>query len=257
MFSADRRDGVTQLGRPDTRWLSTGFDGGRCRGDAAYNVTVPDGWPHQPLAAYVDDRLADAGFDADGPALLTGVSQRHARGARAGSVEAVATVGVSNPAPLPADPAGGPLPDRQSAELLESDDGSTASDDSSTASDARHTEPGTVNVIVGTRRALEPGALANLLAVVSEARAVTLQRALGVPGTTSDAVIVGCDPTGEPARFAGSATRVGAAARVCVREAVTAGLAARYTDESPPESVATARHGLRIETEAERFRPGE
>lgn len=182
------------------------------------------------------DRLADAGFEpSEGPALLTGVAQRHATGARAGSVEAVATVGVSNPAPLPADPDGGPLPDPQPAE----------------------SEIGTVNVFVGTRRALADGALANLLAVASEARALTLQRTIGVPGTTSDATVVACDPTGEPARFAGSATRVGAGARVCVREAVRGAVASRYDDDSPPTSVTEARHGLRVETRADPFDPGE
>lgn len=244
MFSVDRADGVTQLTRPETVWLSTGFDGGRQRGSAAYNVTVPEGWPHQSLADYVADRVADAGFGVvDGPALLTGVAQRHARGARAGSVEAVATVGVSNPASLPADPDGGPLPDRIVDDRVDEE-----RDD-----DPGHV--GTVNVFVGTRRALSAGALANLVSVATEARAVTLQRAVGVPGTTSDAVVVASDPSGEPARFAGSATRVGAAARVCVREAVTASLAARYVDDDPPASVAEARHGIDVQHAADVFVP--
>jgi len=49
-----------------------------------------------------------------------------------------------------------------------------------------------------------------------------------VPGTTSDAVVVASDPDGDPATFSGSATRVGAATRACVREAVDAALDARY-----------------------------
>ena len=259
MFTIRRESGVTRLERAGTEWLSTGYDGGRVCADAAYNVTVPEGWPHQSLDDYVADRLAEAGFGAGppaGPALLTGVAQRHLRGARAGSVECVATVGVSNPASLPADPAGGSLPDR--VEPLESVDGAGDGSvdgvaDGSVGDGGDHV--GTVNVFVGTERALAPGALATALAMAVEARAVTLERLLGVPGTTSDAVVVGCDPSGDPARFAGSATRVGAAVRVCVRDAVTAALRARYADEEPPDSVSEARHGIDVQTRSEVFEP--
>lgn len=283
MFASEHRDGVLQLRRERTRWLSTGYDGGVTTADAAYNVTVPEGWPHQSLDEYVAGRLAAAGFSAsaaaesspstdgsgssdgsesgswdpagpDGPVLLTGVAQRHARGARLGSVEAVATVGVSNPAPLPADPAGGSLPDRVRSPDTESEPNGESAEPESSRGDA---PPGTVNVFVGTTRALSSGALATLLTMAAEARSVTLQRLIGVPGTTSDATVVGTDPDGERARFAGSATRVGAAARVCVREAITASLASRYADDEPPDSVADARHGIRVEARAETFVPGE
>jgi len=54
------------------------------RADAAYNVTVPEGWHCEDIGTYVAERLAAAGFGdvAGGPVLLTGVGQRHARGAR-------------------------------------------------------------------------------------------------------------------------------------------------------------------------------
>jgi len=215
VFEATVRDGVCRLARPDTRWLSTGHAGGESRGSAAYNCTVPDGWDRTDLDAYVAERLAATGFDdRDGPALLTGVRQRHARRARLGPVEAVATAGVSNPAALP---------------VADGGRHATGEGNDPTTTDASH-HAGTVNVVVGTTRALAPGALPNLLTVAAEAKAATLLELAGVPGTTTDAVVAACDPAGDPAKFSGSATAVGAAARACVRDAVAASLASRRPD---------------------------
>jgi adenosylcobinamide hydrolase len=214
VFEATVRGGVCRLARPDTRWLSTGHAGGERSGSAAYNCTVPEGWSRTDLDAYVAERLDAAGFsgDVDGPALLTGVDQRHARRARLGPVEAVATAGVSNPAALPVD--GGDA---------------DADPHADRGSDPTH-HAGTVNVVVGTTRALAPGALPNLLTVAAEAKAATLLELVGIPGTTTDAVVAACDPAGDPARFSGSATPVGGAARACVRDAVTASLHSRHPD---------------------------
>jgi adenosylcobinamide hydrolase len=213
MFEATVRDGVCRLARPDTRWLSTGPAGGASAGPAAYNVSVPEGWDRTDLDAYVAERRAAAGFDAEGPALLTGVAQRHARRARLDPVEAVATAGVSNPAALP-------MPD------------------GGTAADARQPRPGTVNVFVGTTRALAPGALPNLLTVAAEAKAATLLDRVGVPGTTTDAVVAACDPAGERTAFSGSATPVGRAARACVRDAVAASLDSRADADETTDATA-------------------
>ncbi|MFC7044768.1 adenosylcobinamide amidohydrolase [Halobacteriaceae archaeon GCM10025711] len=230
MFETVVRDGVLQVRRPGTRWLSTGWDGGFSTAPAAYNVSVPEGFARTDLAAYLAERRADAGFDDPGPALLTGVDMHHARGARSGPVETVATAGVNNPAALPMAPTGDPDP-------------------------ATEQRPGTVNVVLGTTRALPDGALANLVAVAAEAKAATLLHETGFPGTTSDAVVVGMDPDGDPATFSGSSTAVGAAARACVREAVRASLAARYETESPPASVADAPYGVATNREAAVFVP--
>jgi len=229
MFDATVRDGVLCLERPGTRFLSTGWDGGFAVADRAYNVTVPEGWNPDSVDDYVADRLAGAEFPAaDGPpVLLTGVAQRHARLARCGPVEVAATVGLSNPAALPIDPEGGSLP-REANRVA-----------------------GTVNVVVGTTRALDDAALSNLVAVAAEAKTATLLDAAGFPGTTSDAVVAACDPDGEPSAFSGSATRVGAAARACVREAVRASLDSRYDDEDLPESVDDARYGVSTDVRAD------
>ena len=235
VFESTVREGICRLRRPGTRWLSTGYDGGLSRADAASLLSVPEGWDETDVSDYVRRRLDAAGFEASGPALLTGVAMRHAHRARRDPVEAVVTAGVNNPAALP-------VGDSLAAASSDSTGRSPTDTADGGDPDTRHT--GTVNVVVGTTRSLAPGALANLVAVSAEAKAATLLAEVGIPGTTSDAVVVGCDPAGESATFSGSATPVGAAARVCVRDALRAALASRYDEESPPESVAAAEYGV-------------
>ncbi|WP_137283780.1 adenosylcobinamide amidohydrolase [Halorussus salinisoli] len=237
MFETAVREGVLRVRREGARWLSTGWEGGRWAADAAYNVSVPEEFDRTDLDAYLAERRESAGFGEPGPALLTGVELRHARGARCGPVSAVATAGISNPAALPMDPA---------AESAES-----ASHDADSA-------VGTVNVVVGTDHSLAAGALANLLAVAVEAKTATLLAETGFPGTTSDAAIAACDPAGEEVPFTGTATEVGACARACVRDAVRASLESRYadgTDATIPESVADADHGVVTDRRAVVFEP--
>ncbi|SNR62259.1 adenosylcobinamide amidohydrolase [Halorubrum vacuolatum] len=239
-FVVGTADGVTRLSGPDTRFLSTGFDGGFSRGTAAYNVTVPEGWGEEgprDLRAYATGRIEDAGFDParDAPILLTGVETRHARVARLDSVVAVATVGLSNPAALPVD-----------TDWLDHTGEPKRADADGIGDGGEETRPppGTVNLMIGTTRALPAGALANLVAVAAEAKATTLIATTGFPGTTSDAMVVGCETNGTGDRFSGPATPVGSAVRACVRDAVLASLRSRYAEEPIPESVAAAEHGV-------------
>ncbi|MGM0590029.1 MAG: adenosylcobinamide amidohydrolase [Halobacteriota archaeon] len=231
MFETTTREEVLRVRREGLRWLSTGWSGGFSDASAAYCVFVPEGWDCEDLHAYVAGRRRDAGFDAEGPTLLTAVHAEHVRGARLGSVEVYATAGVSNPAALPMDPS-------QSSGGSQLEDG--------------YGRVGTVNLVVGTRRSLGDAALANLLTVASEAKAATLLSKTGVPGTTTDAVVVACDTEGEPAEFTGSATRVGSATRACVRDAVQASLRARYPDGDVP--VDDAEYGVSTDQRAEVFR---
>lgn len=233
MFEPTVADGVLRVRHVGSRWLSTGWDGGLVRADAAYNMSVPEGWDRTDVDTYIDERRRQAGFDDPGPTLLTGVGLEHVRGARSEPVVAFVTVGLSNPAALPMVPTDDPEP-------TEPDGGPG---------------PGTVNLILGTSRDLDGGALATLLAVAVEARAATLLSATGFPGTTTDATIVGCDPAGEPAPFAGSGTAVGAAARACVRAAVQASLRSRYPDGEVPTAVEDAAYGTTTTRRAEVFRP--
>lgn len=231
-FETAVADGVLRVRSPSTDWLTTTWNGGFVTADAAYNITVPEGWDRTDLDEYADRRRRDAGFATPGPAMLTGVDQANARGARRGSVTAIATCGLSNPTTLPMEPSGEPSRggnDRQPA--------------------------GTVNLIVGTARALNPGGLANLLALVVEARTATLLATTGFTGTTTDAVVVGCSPTGEEAAFSGSATPVGADARAAVREAIRASLRSRYPDDGFPASVPDASYGTVTSREATVFTP--
>ncbi|ERH07696.1 MAG: hypothetical protein J07HN4v3_00058 [Halonotius sp. J07HN4] len=228
VFETTVTDGVRQVRRQHTDWLSTGIDGGRQHADKAYNITVPAGWNNTALDAYIEQRVTAAGFETGGPALLTGVAQRHTRRAVCGSVAALVTAGLSNPAALPA----------------RSDvDSATATTETERADDDPANRRGTINIILVTTRALSAATQASLLAGVAEAKAATLVAKTGFTGTTSDAVIVGSDPDGKPAQFAGSATSVGQAARACVRDGLTAAIAARYPDGEYPGSVADADHG--------------
>ncbi|NLV05600.1 adenosylcobinamide amidohydrolase [Haloarcula rubripromontorii] len=238
MFETTVRDGVCQIRREGARWLSTAWDGGYRTADAVYNVTVPEGFDRTDLAAYRAERLSGAGF-AVGPALLTGVHMEHARCARSGPVSVLATAGLSNPAALPMSTAG-------TADGF----GGRASN----PADRPDWRPGTVNLVVGVERELDDGALATLLASAVEAKAATLLDAADVPGTTSDAAIVGCVPGAERASFAGSATEVGAATRVCVRDAIRAGLAARYGDDALP-TVDSAEYGVVTDRDTEVVEP--
>lgn len=249
VFDATVRDGVCRLACPGFRVLSTGFDGGVRTADAVHSVTVPAGWDDEgrrDLGAYVDERVAAAGFPErpDAPALLTGVDQTHARRARLGPVEVVATAGLSNPAALPVDGEAA-----ASTSAAPTDRVSPVGPDV----DAAPRHDGTVNLVVGTTRDLAPGALANLVAVAAAAKAATLLAAAGVPDTTSDAVVVAADPAGESAAFSGAATPVGASARACVRDAVLASLRSRYgpeTDATIPDSVADATYGVTTDERA-------
>lgn len=237
-------DGLVRIGRPGTEWLSTGYDGGRSFGDAVDVLSVPEGFDRTDLDEYVRERLASVDLDPVGPALLTGVDVGHARIARSGPAAVVATAGVSNPAALfPVDV----------ADELSGRDRPDSPDPVQAGSD--HPRPGTVNVVAVVDRACSSGALANLVAIVAEAKAATLCRLADVPGTTSDAVVVGCDPDGDPAAFSGSATETGAAVRACVRDAVTAAFRARYADSDPPTSVADAEHGTVTVRRTEVSRP--
>ena len=229
MFEYERTDDRLTLTRVGTRWLSNGINGGFASAASAHNLTVQEGFDRTDLATYAADRLEAA---PSGPTLLTGVRQSHARGARAGPVEAIVTAGVSNPAVLP--PSGDPT--------AHPPEGSES-----------RIEPGTVNVFVGTTQALSDSGLTELLATTVEAKTATLLDVVGCTGTTSDAVAVGCAPDGDSAAFAGSATPVGNATRICVREALSAALESRY-ERSPPDP-ATTTDGIETTGSATVFRP--
>ena len=229
MFESTVRASVLRIAGQNTRWLSSGWNGGFTDADAAYNISVPEGWERTDLERYIEERRAAADFDTPGPTLLTGVDLDHAVGARSGSVTVYATAGVSNPAALPMSN----VARKRSAEQ--------ATDHTT---DAGNTHFGTVNVLVGTTCALNDGALVNLLAIAAEAKTATLLAETGFPGTTTDAVVVGCDPTGESEQFSGSATPVGSATRACVRDAVCASIRSRYATKTMPESVADAQYGI-------------
>jgi adenosylcobinamide hydrolase len=233
MFDHERTDDRLTIRQPGTRWLSNGFNGGHVTADAAHNLTVPEEFTRTDLSAYVAERL---GSIPKGPALLTGVQQANARGAHTGAVEVVATAGLSNPAVLPV---------RETPE-------ERASDRSATHSGF---DPGTVNIFVGSTEPLTDGGLAGVLATAVEAKTATLSAIAGCTGTTSDAIAVGCPDEQEAASFAGSATAIGNATRVCVREAISGALAAHYDGIDRVPEPEGAPHGIVTTGKATPFRP--
>jgi adenosylcobinamide hydrolase len=252
-------EGVLRVRRPGTQWLSSGWDGGFRVANAAYNCSVPTGFSRTDLDAYVLERRRDANFTEPGPALLTGLSLSHACGARSDSVAVIATAGLSNPAalPIPSD-IGTENDDFDAIEAAGSGDRRRSTDTDSGGKDTATDDfspTGTVNLMVVTDRALDDAGLTTLLASSVEAKTATLLGLTGFSGTTSDAVVVGCDPSGERAGFAGSATPAGAAARACVRDAVIESLRSRYSKEDLPQSVDEAEYGVRTTRSTEPFYP--
>ena len=258
------REEVLRVRRPGTRWLSSGRGGGFRVANAAYNCSVPTGFARTDLDAYVLERRRDANFPEPGPALLTGLSLRHARGAWSASVTAIATAGLSNPATLPV-PVGVENDDFDAVDAAGSGDrrraigtdseGTEGSDDGAEDGATGSPPTGTVNLVVVTDRALDDAGLAALLASSVEAKTATLLALTGFSGTTSDAIVVGCDPGGERAGFAGSATPIGTAARACIRDAVRGSLRSRYPDGEVPRSVEEAEYGVRTTRSTRSFRP--
>ena len=178
----------------------------------------------------------------------------------------LATAGISNPTALPVPPvaAGGPSStdagDDRNRPPGDRADRDRADRDRSIERPA----DGTVNLLVGVDRPLEPGALANLVSVAAEAKAATLPATVGIPQTTNNAVVVGCTPTGTPgsgesATFCGSATPVGAAVRACVRDTLRASLGSRYGPDraDTPLSVVAAEYGVSTDRTAAVSTPAE
>ena len=231
MYNTRARDDVLQVRTPQTEWLTTGWGSGLVNSDAAYAISVPTGWDRTDLDTYVEERRNAAGFEQSGPALLTGVAMEHARGAQLESVTVIATAGLSNPAMLPMDPSG------------------AAEGQVETSTDT----VGTVNLLIWTEARLDLAPLANLLSVAVEAKTATLLSAAGVPGTTTDAVLVGTKEGAEPIRFTGNGTPIGQATRACVRDAVQASLASRYADSEVPGGIDDAEYGVVTNMKGERF----
>ncbi len=228
------RSGVCRLSIQNGLWLGTGVNGGIRVADGAVNVSVPTDFDRRDLDAVVAERCAAAGFEGGCPALLTAVDQRHARGARAGSVTVVATAGLSNPATLPPEPS------------KETPDPGDTSD---------RPPIGTVNLLLSTEQALAEAQLAGALATAVEAKTATLHSMTGFTGTTSDAVAVGSNQGGSDASFVGSSTTVGRSIRACVRDAIKASLEVTYADDEIPSSVGDAAYGAVTDCQPTVFAP--
>lgn len=222
MFETAHSDGVLQLARQHTKWISSGWNGGITTAHSAYNISVPEPWERTDLETYAENRRDQAGFSTPGPALFTAVSLDHAYCATDASVTAIATAGLSNPTvyrTTPSEPA--------------------------TNTSSRET-PGTVNLLLGIERTLPDHCLIEVLCGAIEAKTLTLYRETGIPSTTTDAIIAGSAPTGEQSQFAGSATALGQSVRCCTRDAILASLHSRYPEQQYPRDKTSTDYGITL-----------
>ncbi len=191
------------LPQPWTVCSTASVGGGLGRRDWVVNAQVAPGYLRTDLSTHVAElaELAGLGPGRPGVGLLTAADVDDAVHTRDGGVVATVTAGVRIPtwAAAPDDGVDAPL------------------------------GPGTINVVVWVPAPVSEGALVNLVATVTEAKAQALVE-LGVPGTgtASDAVVVAC-PTqvdaGDPSRdlFGGPRSRWGARAARAVHAGVLAG----------------------------------
>ncbi len=225
MFETTGRDSVCQIRREGARWLSTAWDGGYRTADAVYNVTVPEGFERTDLDAYRAERLSGAGF-AVGPTLLTvftwntpACPERVGVGAGdSGSLEPrrVADVGSGDSRRLRRDCVeSGGRPDWRPGTAI-----------SSSVSTGRWTR-------ARWRRCSPP----------PSRRGCDAARRGKRPRNHIGRGHRRLCPERRARLFAGSATELGAATRVCVRDAIRASLAARYGGDALP-TVDGAEYGV-------------
>lgn len=222
MFETAHSDGVLQFARQNTKWISSGWNGGITTAHSAYNISVPEPWERTDLETYAENRRNQAGFSTAGPSLFTAVAIDHAYCASDASVTVIATAGLSNPTMYRPNPS-----------------------ESSTNAAGRET-PGTVNLLLGIERNLPDHCLIEVLCGAIEAKTLTLYQETGIPSTTTDAVIAGSAPTGKQSRFAGSATALGQAVRRCTRDAILASLHSRYPEQQYPRDKTDAEYGITL-----------
>jgi len=169
---------VWRLPRPCAAIATTVLGGGVGARDWVANAEVDLAYDRRDPAAHLAELAAAEGLDpARGAGLLTAAPVRRFRAAAVDGAEAVATVGLSVPVRA-ADP-GESLP---------------------------RPAPGTINLVAWVPVALDPGALANTLVTVTEAKTQALGDAgYDATGTASDAVVVCCPLPGAapPEPFAG------------------------------------------------------
>jgi len=174
--------------------LSSGVNGGRRAVNNILNIQVPHDFSHDDPKSYIEGVTASMTLEEDCFALLTAVEMKNVRILSDGCVTVFVTAGLTNPSSF-----------------------------------------GTINIIVISSEKMSEGAIAGTIITATEAKTRALiDKGLGFTGTTSDAIIIAYEQTGEgePILYGGPATPFGSRVSKLVRAGVKEALKAYYgTDD--------------------------
>jgi len=174
--------------------LSSGVNGGRRAVNNILNIQVPHDFSHDDPKSYIEGVAASMTLEEDCLALLTAVEMKNVRILSDGCVTVFVTAGLTNPSSF-----------------------------------------GTINIIVISSEKMSEGAIVGTIITATEAKTRALiDKGLGFTGTTSDAIIIAYEQTGEgePILYGGPATPFGSRVSKLVRAGVKEALKAYYgTDD--------------------------
>ena len=174
--------------------LSSGVNGGRRAVNNILNIQVPHDFSHDDPKSYIEGVTASMTLEEDCLALLTAVEMKNVRILSDGCVTVFVTAGLTNPSSF-----------------------------------------GTINIIVISSEKMSEGAIAGTIITATEAKTRALiDKGLEFTGTTSDAIIIAYEQTGEgePILYGGPATPFGSRVSKLVRAGVKEALKAYYgTDD--------------------------
>ena len=170
--------------------LSTGVDGGRRAANNILNIQVPHDFSHDDPKSYVEKIVASMKLEGGYVALLTAVEMKNVQILNDACVTVFVTAGLTNPSSF-----------------------------------------GTINIIVISSATLSEGAIAGTIITATEAKTRALSdKGFHFTGTTSDAIVVAYENTGEvePISYSGPATAFGGRVAKLVRLGVKDALKAHY-----------------------------
>ena len=174
--------------------LSSGVNGGRRAVNNILNIQVPHDFSHDDPKSYIEGVAASMTLEEDCLALLTAVEMKNVRILSDGCVTVFVTAGLTNPSSF-----------------------------------------GTINIIVISSEKMSEGAIVGTIITATEAKTRALiDKGLEFTGTTSDAIIIAYEQTGEgePILYGGPATPFGSRVSKLVRAGVKEALKAYYgTDD--------------------------
>ncbi|MGZ8933184.1 MAG: adenosylcobinamide amidohydrolase [Halobacteriota archaeon] len=170
--------------------LSSGVDGGRRAVKNILNIQVSPDFSHDDPKSYIEGITASLTLKGGRLALLTAVEMKNVRILSDACVTVFVTAGLTNPSSF-----------------------------------------GTINIIVISSETLSEGAIVGTIITATEAKTRALiDKGLQFTGTTSDAIIVAYENSGEgePILYSGLATPFGSRVAKLVRLGVKEALKAHY-----------------------------